>query len=233
MASVPISAILKTLFLFFLLLSTDASFLKHKYKLKSQPSSFDLPVLDEPEEIEFPRSSDQSSRIPRAISYGWSKSDCLEEEKKNSCLKCKCTNDDCMVLTETCAEVTVCPLVQDKPVSDPTLCCPKCPTYGDGSLEALEAECSRREQERARLGNELCPGVCVCTSTGPFVTCSVEPVQMCRNECETKYGSDPCAKCECDATGSCTLIMQVQSEPFCGEEIEPVQKEGVCGLTCP
>jgi len=214
------------------LLNSDALTLKNKLKFKAQ-ESFDLPVLDEPEEIEFPRSSDQSSRVPRAISYGWSKAACHAEAKKTPCQKCKCSHDDCMVLTESCAEETICPLVQDKAVKDPALCCPSCPTYGDGSLAALEQECNRREKERALRGNEMCPGVCVCISSGPYTMCSVEPVQMCRNECETKYGSDPCARCECDASGVCTLIMQVQSEPFCGEEIEPVQKDGVCGLMCP
>merc|ERR1711872_784802 len=101
------------------------------------------------------------------------------------------------LLTESCAEDTVCPLVEDKPVKSGP-CCHTCPTYGDGGLEALEAECNRRAVEKAALEGELCPSVCVCVQDGP-----------------------------------CPLIMQVQSEPFCGEGVSPVAKEGVCGLTCP
>lgn len=213
-------------------LTTDAS-LVEKLKLKTTFQEHDLPVLEEPEEIDFPRSSDQSSRVPREISYGWTKADCVAAAAKHPCQKCKCENEnDCLVLTETCAEDTVCPLVEDKPIKSGP-CCPTCPTHGDGSLEALEAECNRRAVENAELEGELCPSVCVCVQNGPFPICSKEPIRMCAKECHTKYGFDPCARCECEEGGPCTLIMQVQSEPFCGAGVNPISKEGVCGLTCP
>jgi len=194
---------------------------------------FDLPVLEEPEEIEFPRSSDQSSRIPRAISYGWAKEECYAEEKKSACNKCKCDGgDDCMVLIESCT-TTTCPLLEDKPV-DAGSCCFTCPTYGDGSLEALTRECDRREAERAMEEGDLCPGTCSCAVEGSFTMCNILPTKMCERECRFKHGSDPCARCDCNHDGSaCTLIMQVQSEPYCGKDVDPVAKEGVCGLTCP
>jgi len=237
LTSVKLAAVAGGALLLIHFLAIDASSLKNKLKLKSsaisaQDPHHDLPVLEEPEEIDFPRSTDQSSRVPRAISYGWTKADCDAAAAKHPCQKCKCTDDECMLLTESCAEDTVCPLVEDKPVKSGP-CCHTCPTYGDGGLEALEAECNRRAVEKAALEGELCPSVCVCVQNGPFPICSKEPVRMCANECHTKYGSDPCARCECEEGGPCTLIMQVQSEPFCGEGVSPVAKEGVCGLTCP
>jgi len=212
------------------LITSDATLLKQRLKLNANER--DLPIIEEPEEIDFPKSSDQTSRVPRAISYGWTKADCDAAAAKHPCQKCKCTNDDCLVLTESCTEDPVCPLVEDKPIKNGP-CCPTCPTYGDGSLEALEEECNRRAVEQAEQEGELCPSVCVCVQDGPFPVCSKEPVRMCAKECHTKYGSDPCARCECEEGGPCTLIMQVQSEPFCGEGMKPIAKEGVCGLTCP
>jgi len=236
-ASVTSVSSLSVALLFIHLFIIDASLLKDTLKYKpslnlGQDSLHDLPVLDEPEEIDFPKSSDQRSRVPHAISYGWSKANCMEAAAKSPCQKCKCSDEECMLLTETCAE-TVCPLVEDVPV-DAGLCCPTCPTYGDGKLEALEAECNKRALQRFREGKQLCPEVCVCIENGASPMCSVEPIRMCKNECQTKYGSDPCARCECgEGEGPCTLIMQMQSEPFCGEGVKPVEKEGVCGLTCP
>jgi len=202
LTSVKLAAVAGGALLLIHFLAIDASSLKNKLKLKSsaisaQDPHHDLPVLEEPEEIDFPRSTDQSSRVPRAISYGWTKADCDAAAAKHPCQKCKCTDDECMLLTESCAEDTVCPLVEDKPVKSGP-CCHTCPTYGDGGLEALEAECNRRAVEKAALEGELCPSVCVCVQNGPFPICSKEPVRMCANECHTKYGSDPCARCECE-----------------------------------